>query len=176
MKRLFAILLCGLLLTGCVARNIPQEATIPIKPTETQATELVTEAPVVTEPATEPSVTVTIYYGNENADGFETTAITMAELDPHLLVEQLINADVLPEGTTLLSQTLDGTCLHLDFNEAFRDHLNTMGTAGERMLMGSVVNTFITANAGVESIFITVNGEIIESGHVVYDFEMSFFE
>ena len=179
MKRLLVLLLCGLLLTGCVARTLPPEV-VPIKPTETQPTEPDTEPPTSSDPVTEPPtvsnpVTVVIYYGNDNADGFETTAVTMDELDLNLVVEKLMEAGVLKDGTALLSHDLSESCLHLDFNEAFREHLNTMGTAGERMMMGSVVNTFLGLY-DADSVFITVNGEIIESGHVVYDFEMKFFE
>ena len=176
MKRIFALLLCGLLLTGCVVRTIPPEAMLPTKPAEFQPTEPVTEAP------TQPPVTFTLYYGNENADGFESTEVSIPELDLNLVVEKLIEANVLPQGTALLSHDVKNTCLHLDFNDAFRDHLNTMGTSGERMMMGSVVNTFLglyedpAISVIVDSVWVTVNGEIIESGHVVYDFEMTFFE
>ena len=169
MKRFFVLLLCGLLLTGCVVRPLPSEV-LPTTPTEPQATEPVTEAPTLAP------VTFTLYHGNENADGFESTEVSIPEWDLNLVVEKLIEADVLPQGTALLSHDVENTCLHLDFNDPFRDHLNTMGTAGERMMMGSVVNTFLSIKDEAESIFITVNGEIIESGHVVYDFEMSFFE
>ena len=175
MKCMLALLLCGLLLTGCVVRPLPSEV-LPTKPTEPQATEPVTEAPTLAP------VSFTLYYGNENADGFESTEISIPEWDLNLVVEKLIEADVLPQGTALLSHDVENTCLHLDFNDAFRDHLNTMGTAGERMMMGSVVNTFLSLyNAPaisviVDSVWITANGEIIESGHVIYDFEMRFFE
>ena len=50
-----------------------------------------------------------------------------------------------------------------------------MGTSGERMVIGSVVNTLI-ANYEVETVSITVEGDIWESGHVIYDSPMGFFE
>ena len=65
--------------------------------------------------------------------------------------------------------------LKLDFSEEFRTALCSTGTAGERMICGSVVNTFLTAY-GAQSVFFTAEGEIIESGHVIYDFSMMFFE
>ena len=54
--------------------------------------------------------------------------------------------------------------------------LPTMGTAGERMMVGSVVNTFLTAFDKVDKVSILVSGQIFESGHVVYDEPMEFFE
>ena len=177
MKRLLALLLCGLILAGCVYTvQLPEDA-LPTKPTEAQPTTVPTEPPIQTAP-----VTFTLYHGNENADGFDTKEVTIPERDRNLVVEKLIEAGVLLEGTTLLSSDVQNTCLHLDFNEAFSSHLNTMGTAGERMIMGSVVNTFLglyqqpALSAIVDSVLITVNGEILESGHVIYDFEMTFFE
>ena len=166
MKKLMLVLLCGLLLSGCVfSTTLPDEQLIQ-KPTE-----------ITTEPPTEPVlIPVTIYHGNDNADGFETTEVTVETLDANILTQKLVETSVLAEGTTLLSHEITGTCLHLDFNEAFLTHLNTMGTSGERMMIGSVVNTFLTAYPEAESVSITANGEIMESGHVIYDFELTFFE
>ena len=50
-----------------------------------------------------------------------------------------------------------------------------MGTAGEYLLLGSVVNTFLD-NLDGESILITVDGETLESGHEIYDRELTFYE
>ena len=170
MKKLILILLCGLLLSGCVfTTTLPDEQLIQ-KPTEI-TTEPPTDAP--TEPVLIP---VTIYHGNDNADGFETTEVTIEILDANILTQKLVEAGVLAEGTTLLSHEVVDTCLYLDFNEAFLTHLNTMGTSGERMMIGSVVNTFLTAYPEAESVSITANGQIMESGHVIYDFELTFFD
>ena len=155
MKKLMLVLLCGLLLSGCVfTTTLPDEQLI--------------QKPVL--------IPVTIYHGNDNADGFETTEVTVETLDASILIQKLVEADVLAEDTTLLSHEVVDTCLRLDFNEAFLTRLNTMGTSGERMMIGSVVNTFLTAYPEAESVSITANGEIMESGHVIYDFELTFFE
>ena len=44
-----------------------------------------------------------------------------------------------------------------------------MGTAGESATIKAVVNTFLDAY-GAQEAYITVDGEILESGHVIYDF------
>ena len=87
----------------------------------------------------------------------------------------LIQSSMLNEGIALNSAELVGSQLNLDFNQAFLDQLSTYGTAGERMMIGCVVNTYLTFY-DAETVYLTVNGEIMESGHVIYDFPMVFFE
>ena len=169
MKKLIPLLLCCMILCGCV---------FPGTPAETEPTGGVTE--IETAPATDPStepetITVTIYYGNGNADGFETAEVQVEDLTMDILVEQLIAYGVLAEDVRIRTMEIDGTCLILDFNNAFADHANTMGTSGEMILFGSVVNTFLTAWPEAESVYITANGETIETGHNVYDFELTRF-
>ena len=165
MKKLIPLLLCCILLCGCVFPVTPEES-IPTKP-NTDVTE------TATAPATEP-VTVTIYYGNANADGFETAQVQVQEMNMNVLVEQLIAFGVLPDNVQIGSMQIDGTCLRLNFSPSFADYANTMGTSGEMILFGSVVNTFLTAWPEADSVYITAGGEIIETGHNVYDFELTF--
>ena len=161
MHKFMLIILCCLLLSGCVfTTTLPQEQLLP-KPMEN-----------ITEPAPIP---VTIYCGSENADGFETIKTTVPELTPHALVDKLIGAGVLTEKTAILSAEVEGTHIHLDLNAAFGDQVSAMGTAGERMIIGSLVNTFLTAYHA-ETLSFTVEGQILESGHVIYDFELTFFQ
>ena len=173
MKKLIPLLLCCLLLAGCINPNVPLETT----PTESEplgVTEIATDP--ATDPETEPPVTVTIYYGNDNADGFETAEVQVEEIDMNVLVEQLIAHGVLPENVHIGSMQFEGTCLNLNFSASFGDYVCTMGTAGEYIVMGSVVNTFLTAWPEAETVFITANSETIETGHNIYDFEMEFFD
>lgn len=176
MKKLIALLLCCLLLTACGQTAAPTDPTDP------------TDPPIIeTDPPTEPTPTETqtptypvmlkfmVYHPNENADGFEITEIVTASLDADTVMSALIWIGVLPEGTKVNSLSSEGMQLNIDFNETFRDHLLTMGTAGERLLIGSVVNTFLNAYQA-ESVLFTVNGEVVESGHVAYDFPIEFME
>ena len=177
MKKLIPLLLCCVLLCGCVFPTVPPAESIPTKPDE-GTTEIAT-APA-TEPETEPVTetitgrTVTIYYGNANADGLESAEVQVEDLTMDILVEQLIAYGVLAADVQIRTMEIDGTCLLLDFNTAFADHANTMGTSGEMILFGSVVNTFLTAWPEADSVYITAGGEIIETGHNVYDFELTF--
>ena len=153
MKQIILLLLCLMLLTACA----PAE----------------TEAPSETQPA--PLITITIYSGNDNADGFVTSQIQVEEISANTLVERLIQAGILTEDIEILAFEAKGAQLNLDFSSGFRDLICSQGTAGEYILMGSVVNTFLDAYAA-ETVSITVDNQILESGHVIYDFPMARFE
>lgn len=164
MKRILTILLCCLLLTACgTTQSTPTEA-----PTAPPVTEAPTEVPTEAAPQS-----FTLYYGDENAENFLSEEIQVPEIDEIVVTHQLISAGVLPEGVAVNSLSLDGTQLNIDFNAPFLEHLNTMGTSGERILIGSVVNTFLSAYQA-ETVMLTVGGETVESGHVVYDFPIEF--
>ena len=148
MKQLILILLCAVLLVGCG------------------------HASVETQPG---QISATIYSGNDNADGFVTTQVQLEKLNPITLVDQLIQIGVLTEDVEILALSQRGGQLFLDFSPSFATLICSQGTAGEYIIMGSVVNTFLDAY-GTETVSITVNGLVLESGHVIYDFPMERFE
>ena len=160
MKKLIILLLCCIILSAC-SQSV-------FSPANTESTHII---------QTPTPMNITIYSGNELCDGFETTDYEVFYYNSATLIEKLTEQGVLTNDIELLSEEYDGTCLHLDFNEAFRNLINSMGTAGEYIIIGSVVNTFLD-NYGdlASSVFITVNGEIFESGHVIYDFELTHYE
>lgn len=171
MKKLIVFALCCLMLTACVPA-----APAPTQPSETQP-EVTQPQPTYTEPMpteTEP-VTFTVYWGNENADGLLSAEVQVSEINEEVVIAELVKVGAIPEGVAVNELTREGDRLNIDFNEAFLNYLYTMGTSGELMLTGSVVNTFLSAY-GAESVMFTVNGEIVESGHVIYDFPLSFAE
>ena len=172
MKKLIALLLCALLLCGCTPEAQPTEpVTEPTEPTEESTVQMATVPP--TQPEVFP---ITVYHGNANADGFETTEFEVEQMNVDILMEKLIEVGALNEDVVLASMQFKDGGLVLNFNDAFLDQLNTMGTSGERMMVGSVVNTFLTAFNKVDKVSILVGGQIVESGHVIYDEPMGFFE
>lgn len=162
MKKLIVLILCCLMLTACAAKTpAPTEPATQPEPTQT-------------EPAqTQPQQTLTVYRGNENADGLLSRTVTVDHVDADVVVSLLASDGVFPTDVAVLSLTQEGSRLNIDFNKAFSDYLNSFGTAGEMMLVGSVVNTFLSAY-GAETVMLTAEGKTIESGHVIYDFPLEF--
>lgn len=156
MKRLILTLLCCLLLAAC--------GQTPETPAE----------PPTAAPTDAQLQSFTLYHGDDNAENFISRQIQVPEINETVVIDQLILAGVLPEDTAVNTLAQEGTQLKIDLNDTFRNHLCTMGTAGERILVGSVVNTFLSAY-GAQTVFLTVDGELLESGHVVYDFPLEFY-
>ncbi|MDE7422391.1 MAG: GerMN domain-containing protein [Lachnospiraceae bacterium] len=168
----------------------PTEDTTPVEtetPTPTEEPE-VTETPVIEATATvapkeneaEPKEEgITIYYGDENAEHILSTQIPKQKVTPELLVAELAKRDILTSDVTVKSfkETKKGNVktLAVDFGEKFREILFSQGSSGEYIMMGSVVDTFLKAY-GAESMTITVEGDMLESGHCIYDSEMTFYE
>lgn len=202
MKKIISLLLCCMILSGCTEK--PAETTTPTQQSEIFTTSKIsdpttppsteeytpceTDAIVETtlpfstataEPTPTEIIRYTVYSPNENADGFYVNVMEWqihgeSDYQPTIL-EAWIELHVLTNDVEILSMNREDSHITIDFNHAFKDLVCTMGTSGERMIIGSVVNTLI-ANYGVETVSITVEGEIWESGHVIYDFPMGFFE
>lgn len=185
MKHILTILLCALLLTACGNRN-SNPTTEPETSSETEVVD--TQSSPTSKPedaeATIPEeeIYLTIYSPDDSLEGFNTVQIPVDAITESAIVEQLIAAGVLTEGISVqsLEQVTSSDApetihLNVDFNSDFRDLILSQGTSGEWAVMGSVVNTFLNAY-GAESMSITVDGEILESGHVAYDFPLTFFE
>lgn len=129
------------------------------------------------EPETEQQETavsskiVTIYSPNEMADGFITEEVEASEVTESWVVEQLIAKGVIPGNVQALSctETQEGgiKSLKLDLNQAFADFLQSLGSTGEYMVVGSVCNTFLDAY-DCSQVQITVEGNVLATGHAEY--------
>ena len=159
---LWLILLMLLSVTGCT------NETADIKtPEAVQQPESVEEE--------EEAVKVLVYYGNAAADGFEQKEVEIKGLTPKNLISELAKMNVVSIDTEVKNIEQDGKALKLDLSKGFSQYLNMMGSSGEYIVMGGLVNTFLTAYDG-ESILITVEGEALETGHTAYEGPLTFFE
>ena len=124
----------------------------------------------------ESTLTAELYLPNENADGFVTEEVSVSEAaDPQELVDLLIRRGALPEGSEILNFAQSGKTLNVSMNRAYCDQVSSTGTAGEEMLLGSLVNTLLTFYEADE-LNLTCEGEILSTGHNDYDFPLSFYE
>lgn len=159
--KVISILVCCLLLSGCTGASVSD--TVPNTPSATVST-------------TQPAEVLTVFTPNDNADALIKTEVDVQEITKEAVVAQLIQVGVLSDGTVLNSLEIDSGSRQLkaDFNSTFLQTLQTSGTAGEYMIMGSVVNTLLSA-FDADSITITVDGSILETGHSVYDQPLTFY-
>ncbi len=155
MRKITILLALILLLSACA----------PAAPTTSPCT---TTAP--TQPSTAPAllpISFLLYMPDEGWENFVTEEMTLETLEPERIVQALIEKSVLADDVMVNQVTVNGSELALDMNEAFLMQVYTMGTTGERMLIGCLVNTFLSAY-DCEYVMLTVEGEIINSGHVEY--------
>lgn len=189
MKKMLCVLLAGIMLVGLAACGKSPAPTESLgtpdasKPTSvTTPTENETVGSEPSEAPTEETVestaqptTYTIYIPNDNANGFVTETVYTEDLSPEAVLAELKARNVLPEAVAINAFHIDNGLITIDFNQAFADVVCSMGTSGELMIVGSVVNTYLDAFQA-ESVYFTVDGQILESGHVIYDFALTFFE
>ena len=204
--RLFALVLALGLLTGCGASPTAELDDAPTKDSaaEKVPTETTEDSDDVQQELAEDEISdiavveeaeATLYLPNDNADGFETVTETV-QANPQGLVDALITHDALPEGVTVndfrmedngtettegegddasVSYTPGDSQIFLDVSQAFGDAASTTGTAGETMLLGSLVNTMLTYY-NAETLTLTVDGAVLETGHNVYDTPFTMME
>lgn len=178
MKRILTVILICTLLAGCAAAADREEPTVlPIIETDPPAT-VQTDPIVETDPpATQPPIVLTyqIYLPNDNADGFDVETVETTQITADSVLAELISRGALPDTVAINAFDSAGMQLNIDFNQSFADLICSMGTSGELMITGSVVNTYLSAFQA-DSVYFTINGEILESGHVIYDFPLTFVE
>ena len=172
--------LCAVILASCAAHSGPGEGAPDVTQTEGQ-----------TDIAALEELEVELYLPNDSADGFVILSETVAA-SAQGLVDALIAHGVLPEGTAVEhfesessgTEAREGDVVHyevgemsltLDLSEEFLSALENAGTSGETMVLGSLVNTFLTAYHAAE-ITLTCGGAAVETGHAVYDRPLTFFD
>lgn len=118
-------------------------------------------------------VSYSIYVPNDNADGFDTETVSTEAISAETVLSELKKRNVLPDAVSMNRFEIDNGLIAMDLNQAFADVVCSMGTSGELMIVGSVVNTFLDA-FHAEYVYFTVDDQVLESGHTIYEFAIPF--
>lgn len=122
---------------------------------------------------------LTLYLPNENADGWDVMKNQMEQITPDIIIGQLVGAGAIPDSVTVVSfgedQGENGLILKLDLSSNFVEGLLNMGTAGEYLTMGAVVNSFLDTYQA-DGIEITAGGNVIETGHTSFEGVLNHFD
>ena len=121
------------------------------------------------------TVSVCIFYSNAQATGFESAEVSLEQLTPDNLLAELAKVNVVSYDTKVLNFSQSGKSLTLDLSADFSNYINMMGTAGEYIVLGSLVNTFLTAY-DADDILITIKGKTLETSHAIYDKALTMYE
>ena len=143
-----------MLLTACGAKEEPAETT--------------------TEPLTD-GVSVVYYHGDESASYLVEETTLLPKLTAQALLDLLSEQKIIPEGTRVRNFQLSQGTITLDLSREFEEGIQGLGTSGEYMMLGSLVNTFLRTYeaSGLE---LTTEGRDLQTGHNVYDEVLKFFE
>ena len=195
MKKILSVILClALILSLCACGKktpppttpVPDDVEAPVLPVAKDSPEpvpevseepAVSEGPAVSvEPVAPSGVSVTLYKGDDNAENVIPVECEIAEQSPQAIVDKLVELGVFGSAVTANSFTVDNSnVIHLDMGQDFAAQIFSSGTAGEHIMVGSLVNSFISVYEA-DAVLITVDGKPFESGHAIYDFALSFFE
>ena len=156
---------------------VPEDSPEPVPEVSAEPSEEPSAAPEVSEePSAAPGISVTLYKGDDNAEFVVPVECEIAEQSPQAIVDKLVELGVFGSAVTANSFTVDNSnVIHLDMGQDFATQIFSSGTAGEHIMVGSLVNSFISVFEA-DAVLITVDGKPFESGHAVYDYALSFFE
>lgn len=109
-----------------------------------------------------------VYAPDEYGEKLEKQRVKMQDRSERTVLAALKDAEVLNRDIEILSYKKKNQTITIDFNEAFGLYFRTMGTTEESLKMEAVAKTFCE-NLGASKFAFTVEGEILETGHQVYD-------
>jgi len=113
-----------------------------------------------------------VYYGDKQGESLLAKKIAIKKITGNSIVSELSRMGVLEKGIKLNSckekKEEDKVFLALDFNQEFQTQFNKDGTKGEPIMVGCVVNTFLSAYQ-YDSVDITINGKPLKSGHTEFE-------
>lgn len=115
---------------------------------------------------------ITLYVANENGDGLATEVVTVEEVTPETIIAALAEKNVVSGEVKVLDFQHEGESLTLDLSKEYQEYVSSYGTAGELVIVGGVVNTFLDAY-DADTITILVEGKAWDTGHADYSGALS---
>ena len=140
-----------------------------------ETAEVVLEEPVAEEVTVENEASIKLYYSSPSANGLSEKTVTVPSLSADSIIKELAGVNVVSYDTEVKSFSQDGTHLALDLSSDFSHYLGMMGTEGEYLVLGGLVNTFLDAYEA-EDILVTVEGNTLETDHASYEGPLTYFE
>lgn len=125
----------------------------------------------------QPQKEAVICYGRDWNSGLKQETLQVPEITPEVLLSALARHNIVPLlDTRVLSmeeKEQDGQkVLYLDLSESFGEYMRTMSEEAECIIASSVVNTFL-ANYDADAVYLTVEGETLQTSNAVYSEALS---
>lgn len=137
-----------------------------------EAVEPVTEAVEPEVEKTADGIALRIYSGDEAAEQIEVQTVYVDAVTEQTVMAELkkaLNMDAAADLKKLSFGMHGGDRIAmLDMNQAFADYLNRLSAAGESIVMGSLVNTFLDCYQ-CDLLMLTAEGRVLKTGHEIYE-------
>ena len=118
---------------------------------------------------------INVYYSDENCENLLSESVNIPELSPENIMAALLEKGAISQSVSVNSFLMDKTgVIRLDLGKEFGGMISAMGTSGEYMMMGALVNTFLDAYSA-SGLMLQVDGKTLETGHSIYDFTLEYF-
>lgn len=175
MKKISTILAAFLAVLSLAACGAGKSADTVKPPSSSPLPESTDGIPQSTDKPESAAITVTYYHGDENAEHIVSDTAEIPQLSPQALADLLCEKEVLSVPVTVNSCVVDNDkIIQLDLSGEFSQLLNSTGTTGETIIMGSLVNTFLDAFKA-DGVYIKTDGQELSTGHNIYDCVLGFY-
>ncbi len=120
----------------------------------------------------QPRKEAVICYGRDWNSGLKQETLQVSEVTPEVLLGALARHNIVPlldtRALSMEEREQDGQkVLYLDLSGSFGEYMRTMSEEAECIIASSVVNTFL-ANYDADAVYLTVEGETLQTSHAVY--------
>lgn len=122
----------------------------------------------------ETPVMLLVWYPNDDASALNAAAMEVVDLSTKTIGDALTDYAGIVAGA-IEDQNWEGGELHVALSRDFWQQVCAQGTAGEYMLLGSLVNTLLDAYR-TDRVILTVDGAVPETGHNIYDYPLERYD